>query len=175
MTTTPWPKAICFFRSRFVARAGRSLLLSCAWRAPHGNILALLVALCGSPLAYYSFACGGIPFVPYASRWVWVRHACLLCFCTCVLFFLVVVCSSPRESRPSCLASFMFPHTILLARGGGGLVARAAVCTGGHTLPPFRLLRKRACGRGVSTSRLRLVVTFYICWCGCRSYLVLVA
>ena len=38
-----------------------------------------------------------------------MRHACLLCFCTCVLFFVVVVCGSPRESRPSCLASFGIP------------------------------------------------------------------
>ena len=113
------PGARCFSRVRGMAQ--------------DGNILALLLAVCGSPLAYYSFACGGIPFVPYASRWVWVGHACLLCLCTCVLFFLVVVSVSPRESRPSCLASFVFLQTILLARGGGGLVARAAVCTGGHT------------------------------------------
>ena len=35
--------------------------------ARHGNILALLVAVCGSPLAYYLFACGGIPFAPFRS------------------------------------------------------------------------------------------------------------
>ena len=40
---------------------------------------------------------------------------------------------------------------------------------------PFRLLRKGACGWGVGTSRLRLVVTFYFCWRGCRSCLVFVA
>ena len=40
---------------------------------------------------------------------------------------------------------------------------------------PFRLLHKRACGWAVGTSRLRLVVTFYFCWHGCRSRLVFVA
>ena len=40
---------------------------------------------------------------------------------------------------------------------------------------PFRLLHKRACGWAVGTSRLRLVVTFYFCWRGCRSRLVFVA
>ena len=40
---------------------------------------------------------------------------------------------------------------------------------------PFRLLRKRAYGRGVGTSRLRLVVTICFCWRGCRSCLVFVA
>ena len=116
---------------------GVGLALGCSSSCIACNILALLVAVCGSLFAYYSFACGGLPFVPYASRWVWVRHVCLMCFCTCVLFFLVVVCGSPRASCPPCLASFVFLHTKLLARGSGGLVALAAVCTGGHT---FRAL-----------------------------------
>ena len=133
MTTTPWPKATFFSGLGWWRGPGARCFSRVRGVARHGNILALFVAVCGSPFAYYSFACGGIPFGPYASRLVWVRHASLLCFCTCVLLLLVGVCGSPRESRPSCLASFVFLHTILLARGGGDLVACAAVCTGGHT------------------------------------------
>ena len=62
MTTTPWPKAISFFPVS-VGGAGRAV----GGVARHGNILAFLVAVCGSPLAYYLFACGGTPFVPFRS------------------------------------------------------------------------------------------------------------
>ena len=62
MTTTPWPKAISFSLVS-VGGAGRAV----GGVARHGNILAFLVAVYGSPLAYYSFVCGGIPFVSFRS------------------------------------------------------------------------------------------------------------
>ena len=52
-----------FFCLVSVGGAGRAV----GGVARHGNILAFLVAVCSSPLAYYLFACGGIPFVPFRS------------------------------------------------------------------------------------------------------------
>ena len=101
MTTTPWPKAICFFPSRLVARAGRLA----AWH----------------------------DMVTYFRSW-W----------RCVALPLPTI-------RLHAAAYLLSPFA------------------------PFHLLRKRACGWGVGTSRLRLVVTFYLCWRGCRSNLVFVA
>ena len=100
VTTIPWPKAILFFPSHLVARAGRLA----AWQARHGNILAFLVAVCGLPTI--------------------CLHA----------------------------AAYLLSPSAL-----------------------FLLLCKRACGWGVGASQLRLVVTFYFCWRGCRSCLVFVA
>ena len=62
MTTIPWTKAISCFPV-LVGGAGRAV----GGVVRHGNILAFFVAVCGSPLAYYLFACGGIPFVPFRS------------------------------------------------------------------------------------------------------------
>ena len=101
MTTTPWPKAICFLPSRLVARAGRLG----AWH----------------------------DMVTYLRSW-W-----------------------------RCVAP---PLPTIRLHAAAYLLSPFA---------PFRLLRKQACGRGVGTSRLRLVVTFYFCWRGGRSYLVFVA
>ena len=101
MTTTPWPKAIYFFSSRLVARAGRFA----AWH----------------------------DMVTYLRSW-W------------------------RCVAPPLPTIRLYAAAYLLS-----------------PFAPFCLLRKRACGWGVGTSRLRLVVTFCFCWRGCRSCLVFVA
>ena len=100
MTTTPWPKAISFFSSRLVARAGRLA----AWH----------------------------DMVTYLRSWWW-----------CVAHPLPTI-------RLYAAAYLLSPFA------------------------PFRLLRKGACGCGVGTYRLRLVVTVCFCWRGCHSCLVFV-
>ena len=71
MTTTPWPKAISFFPVS-VGGAGRAV----GGVAGHGNILALLVAVCGLPtICLHAAAYLVSPFAPFrllrkrACRW----------------------------------------------------------------------------------------------------------
>ena len=107
---------------------------------------------------------------------------------------MLFVCMLPVTTTPWPKAiSFFFPVSVAgagravggVARHGNILAFLVAVCglpticlhAAAYLLSPFapfRLLHKRACGWGVGTSRLRLVVTFYFCWRGCRSCLVFV-
>ena len=101
---------------------------------------------------------------------------------------------APRVKHSLAEGHFFFPVSVGgagravggVARHGNILAFLVAVCglpticlhAAAYLLSPFapfRLLRKRACGWGVGTSRLRLVVTFYFRWRGCRSCLVFVA
>ena len=151
----------------FCRRVGVGMALGCSPSCVACNILALLVAVCGSLLAYYSFACGSIPFAPYASRWVWV---CVLGFTPVgvviiVRFswhgtydfcgFAIARCSFPwlcvvpsaRPSRHSRRPSYpsipfcLFAAVVVLLRLRQH--ARAGI-----PFAPFRSLCKRACGRG---------------------------
>ena len=107
---------------------------------------------------------------------------------------MLFVCMLPVTTTPWPKAISFFPVSVGgagravggVARHGNILAFLVAVCglpticlhAAAYLLSPFapfRLLRKRACGWGLGTSRLRLVVTFYFCWRGCRSCLVFVA
>ena len=170
MTTTAWPKAICFFPSWLVARAGRLAAwhdmvtyLRSWWRCvapplPTTRLHAAAYLL--FPMQAGGCGCG-------------THVCCVFALACCPFSWLCVVphlCPARHAWRPSYSS---IPFCLLLAVVVSLHVRRYA--RAGIPFAPFRLLRKRACRRGVGTSRLRLVVTFYFCWRGCRSYLVFVA
>ena len=102
------------------------------------------------------------------GRHVTYLHSCLgdRCGCCCLCMFgfcfFVFVCVVPSLGcvwLPPCvpffiLSPFLSLHTILLFRGGGGLVLLAAACMCGHT---FRSLCLRRAGVGMITQSQVLV------------------
>ena len=170
MTTTPWPKAICFFPSRLVARAGRLA-------ARHDMV---------------TYALGGGVWLPPCLLLVCMRRHTFCSLCKLVgvgaarmfvvFLHLRVVLSRgcvwfPTHVPPVMLGVLRIPpyHFACSRRWlscctCGGMHGRAYL-----SLPFASYVSGRAGGGGVGTSRLRLVVTFYFCWRGCHYYLVFVA
>ena len=101
-------------------------------------------------------------------------HVCCVFALACRSFSWLCVVPHASPARHAWRPSYSSIRFCLLAAVVVSLHVRR-YARAGIPFAPFRLLCKRACGRGVGTSRLRLVITFYICWQGCRSYLVFVA
>ena len=151
----------------FCRRVGVDMALGCSPTCVACDILALLVAVCGSLLAYHSFVCGTILFVLYASRWVWVCDPgftsvgvvfvvrvswrgtydfCVLVF-ACWSFSWSCVVPYARPSRHSWRSSYssvpfcLFAALVVLLRFRRH--ARAGI-----PFAPFRSLCKRVYGPG---------------------------
>ena len=179
MTTTPWPKAICFFWSRLVARAGRwlTLIASLVCAAWHDMVTYLRSwwRCVAPPLPTTRLHAAAYLLFPMQACWCRCgTHVCCVFALACCSFSWLSVVPHASPARHAWRPSYSSIPFCLLAAVVVSLHVRL-YARAGIPFAPFRLLRKRACGRGVGTSRLRLVVTFYLCWRGCRSYLVFVA